>query len=182
MSSRSLPALPTKGSPVASSFSPGPSPTSISGECGSPLPKTVFVLLRERSHLVQTATCRANSSSRSSRLSPPSAASKRLSTALLRACVATSLRRDILPPYRRLQNDKGRTYTMSIIEFRGVNKFFGDFQVLKDIDFTVDEGEVVVVIGPSGSGKSTLLRCINGLRSEERRVGKECRSRWSPYH
>jgi len=52
---------------------------------------------------------------------------------------------------------------VSIIEFRGVNKFFGDFQVLKDIDFTVDEGEVVVVIGPSGSGKSTLLRCINGL-------------------
>ena len=52
---------------------------------------------------------------------------------------------------------------MSIIEFRGVNKFFGDFQVLKDIDFTVDEGEVVVVIGPSGSGKSTLLRCMNGL-------------------
>jgi aspartate/glutamate/glutamine transport system ATP-binding protein len=52
---------------------------------------------------------------------------------------------------------------MSIIEFRGVNKFFGDFQALKDIDFTVDEGEVVVVIGPSGSGKSTLLRCINGL-------------------
>src|SRR3712207_1187798 len=52
---------------------------------------------------------------------------------------------------------------MSIIEFRGVNKFFGDFQVLKDIDFTVDEGKVVVVIGPSGSGKSTLLRCINGL-------------------
>jgi putative glutamine transport system ATP-binding protein len=52
---------------------------------------------------------------------------------------------------------------VSIIEFRGVNKFFGDFQVLKDINFTVDEGEVVVVIGPSGSGKSTLLRCINGL-------------------
>jgi putative glutamine transport system ATP-binding protein len=52
---------------------------------------------------------------------------------------------------------------VSIIEFRGVNKFFGDFQALKDIDFTVDEDEVVVVIGPSGSGKSTLLRCINGL-------------------
>ena len=58
---------------------------------------------------------------------------------------------------------KGRAFAMSIIEFRGVNKFFGDFQVLKNIDFTVDEGEVVVVIGPSGSGKSTLLRCINGL-------------------
>ena len=52
---------------------------------------------------------------------------------------------------------------MSIIEFREVNKFFGDFQVLEDINFSVDEGEVVVVIGPSGSGKSTLLRCINGL-------------------
>ena len=52
---------------------------------------------------------------------------------------------------------------MSIIEFREVNKFFGDFQVLEDINLSVDEGEVVVVIGPSGSGKSTLLRCINGL-------------------
>jgi putative glutamine transport system ATP-binding protein len=52
---------------------------------------------------------------------------------------------------------------VNLIEFRGVNKFFGDFQALEDIDFTVDEGEVVVVIGPSGSGKSTLLRCINGL-------------------
>ncbi|HET7480137.1 MAG TPA: amino acid ABC transporter ATP-binding protein [Rubrobacteraceae bacterium] len=52
---------------------------------------------------------------------------------------------------------------MSIIEFHAVNKFFGDFHVLKDIEFSVDEGEVVVVIGPSGSGKSTLLRCINAL-------------------
>jgi aspartate/glutamate/glutamine transport system ATP-binding protein len=52
---------------------------------------------------------------------------------------------------------------VSIIEFRKVNKYFGDFRVLEDIDFCVDEGEVVVVIGPSGSGKSTLLRCINAL-------------------
>jgi polar amino acid transport system ATP-binding protein len=52
---------------------------------------------------------------------------------------------------------------LGIIEFREVDKFFGDFQVLEDINFSVDEGEVVVVIGPSGSGKSTLLRCINGL-------------------
>lgn len=52
---------------------------------------------------------------------------------------------------------------MSIIEFRGVSKWFGDFQVLKEIDFAVEEGEVVVLIGPSGSGKSTLLRCINAL-------------------
>ena len=52
---------------------------------------------------------------------------------------------------------------MSIIEFRGVSKWFGDFQVLEGIDFAVEEGEVVVLIGPSGSGKSTLLRCINAL-------------------
>ncbi len=44
-----------------------------------------------------------------------------------------------------------------------VNKFFGPLHVLKDIDLTVDRGEVVVVIGPSGSGKSTLCRCINRL-------------------
>ena len=54
---------------------------------------------------------------------------------------------------------------MSIIEFRGVSKWFGDFQVLKEIDLAVEEGEVVVVIGPSGSGKSTLLRCINALEA-----------------
>ncbi len=52
---------------------------------------------------------------------------------------------------------------LSIIEFHGVSKSFGDFQVLTDIELAVDEGEVVVVIGPSGSGKSTLLRCINAL-------------------
>jgi putative glutamine transport system ATP-binding protein len=50
-----------------------------------------------------------------------------------------------------------------MIEFKHVNKFYGDFQVLKDINLTINKGEVVVVIGPSGSGKSTLLRCINHL-------------------
>jgi ABC-type polar amino acid transport system ATPase subunit len=54
---------------------------------------------------------------------------------------------------------------MSIIEFREVSKWFGDFQVLTDIDLAVEEGEVVVLIGPSGSGKSTLLRCINALET-----------------
>src|SRR4028119_762101 len=87
MSSRSLPARPTKGSPVASSFSPGPSPTSMSGEYGSPLAKTVFVRVIARSHLVQTETCRAKSSSLFSRPSPPSAASKRLSKAPPEICV-----------------------------------------------------------------------------------------------
>src|ERR687898_1893202 len=86
MSSSSLPALPTKGSPVASSFSPGPSPISMSGEYGSPVPKTVLVRLRARSHLVQTATCLASSARRSSLFSPPSAASKRLSKAPPRLC------------------------------------------------------------------------------------------------
>lgn len=52
---------------------------------------------------------------------------------------------------------------MAMILFRGVNKWFGPLHVLKDIDFTVDSGEVVVVCGPSGSGKSTMIRCINKL-------------------
>jgi polar amino acid transport system ATP-binding protein len=49
------------------------------------------------------------------------------------------------------------------IEVRGLHKYFGDNEVLKGIDFFVDEGQVVCVIGPSGSGKSTLLRCVNRL-------------------
>ncbi|XRD73278.1 amino acid ABC transporter ATP-binding protein [Lacticaseibacillus paracasei] len=50
-----------------------------------------------------------------------------------------------------------------MIEFHDVNKYFGKFHALKNINLTVDRGEVVTIIGPSGSGKSTLLRCINGL-------------------
>jgi len=50
-----------------------------------------------------------------------------------------------------------------LLALAGVNKYFGDLHVLADIDLTVDEAEVVVVIGPSGSGKSTLCRCINRL-------------------
>ena len=57
-----------------------------------------------------------------------------------------------------------------MIEFEGVNKWFGDFHVLKDINLRVREGERVVLCGPSGSGKSTLIRCINGL--EEHQEGR----------
>ncbi|MCX5877800.1 MAG: amino acid ABC transporter ATP-binding protein [Deltaproteobacteria bacterium] len=50
-----------------------------------------------------------------------------------------------------------------MIRFSNVNKWFGDLHVLKDINLSVEGGEVVVVCGPSGSGKSTLIRCINRL-------------------
>jgi ABC-type polar amino acid transport system ATPase subunit len=49
------------------------------------------------------------------------------------------------------------------IEFKGVNKWFGQHHVLTDVDLKVDAGEVIVVCGPSGSGKSTLIRCVNRL-------------------
>src|SRR3989337_3175966 len=50
-----------------------------------------------------------------------------------------------------------------LVVLEGVNKWFGDLHVLKDINQTIHRGEVVVVIGPSGSGKSTLCRAINRL-------------------
>ncbi|WP_445612437.1 amino acid ABC transporter ATP-binding protein [Geobacillus sp. YF-1] len=52
-----------------------------------------------------------------------------------------------------------------MIYFHQVNKYYGDFHVLKDINLTINQGEVVVIIGPSGSGKSTLVRCINRLET-----------------
>ncbi len=55
-----------------------------------------------------------------------------------------------------------------MIELTGVDKFFGDFQALSDINMKVGEQEVLVVIGPSGSGKSTLIRCINRLERHDR--------------
>ena len=58
----------------------------------------------------------------------------------------------------------------SIIQMLDVNKWFGDFQVLKNINLNVVEKQKIVVCGPSGSGKSTLIRCINRL--EEHQKGK----------
>ena len=51
----------------------------------------------------------------------------------------------------------------NIIEIKKLNKWYGDFHVLKDINLNVKKGEIIVVCGPSGSGKSTLIRCINRL-------------------
>ncbi|APT45891.1 amino acid ABC transporter ATP-binding protein [Bacillus safensis] len=52
-----------------------------------------------------------------------------------------------------------------MITFEEVNKHYGQFHVLKDINLHIQKGEVVVIIGPSGSGKSTMLKCINRLES-----------------
>jgi len=52
-----------------------------------------------------------------------------------------------------------------IIEIKDLNKWYGDFHVLKDVNLNVKEGEIIVVCGPSGSGKSTLTRCVNYLET-----------------
>ncbi len=64
-------------------------------------------------------------------------------------------------------SDSGQT---NIIQMENVDKFFGEFQALKNISLSVKKGERIVVCGPSGSGKSTLIRCINRL--EEHSNGK----------
>jgi general L-amino acid transport system ATP-binding protein len=53
------------------------------------------------------------------------------------------------------------------IQIRGLNKWFGSYQALKDIDLDVSHGERIVICGPSGSGKSTLIRCINSLEHHD---------------
>ena len=58
----------------------------------------------------------------------------------------------------------------SIIQIQKVNKWFGDFQVLKEIDLEVKAKEKIVVCGPSGSGKSTLIRCINRLEEHQKGI------------
>mgnify|MGYP002066528176 CR=1 FL=1 len=54
-----------------------------------------------------------------------------------------------------------------MVDMQRVNKWFGDFHVLKDVSLTVRKGERIVVCGPSGSGKSTLIRCINRLEEHQ---------------
>ena len=68
----------------------------------------------------------------------------------------------------RVDADATRATGETVISCEGVDKFFGDFQALKDINLRVGRQEVVVIIGPSGSGKSTLIRCINRLEKHDR--------------
>ena len=56
----------------------------------------------------------------------------------------------------------------AIIKIANMNKWFGDFQVLKDINLEVEKNKKIVVCGPSGSGKSTLIRCINRLEEHQK--------------
>jgi general L-amino acid transport system ATP-binding protein len=63
--------------------------------------------------------------------------------------------------------DKDVNPSGPIISIKGMNKFFGDFQALTDINMEVNIGERIVICGPSGSGKSTLIRCINRLEAHQ---------------
>ena len=65
----------------------------------------------------------------------------------------------------------------SKMKVENLDLYYGKFKALKNINLDLPKNEITAFIGPSGCGKSTFLK-----RSEERRVGKECRSRWSPYH
>jgi general L-amino acid transport system ATP-binding protein len=76
-----------------------------------------------------------------------------------------------MPDTTSINTDATQIATSEVmIELVGVDKFFGDFQALKNIHMRVGKQEVVVVIGPSGSGKSTLIRCINRL--EQHNAGR----------
>lgn len=63
---------------------------------------------------------------------------------------------------------------MAMLEVKELAKSFGELEVLKDISFNVEKGEVVAVIGPSGSGKSTMLRCINQLEKADGGIINVC--------
>ena len=60
------------------------------------------------------------------------------------------------------------TDTGPIVELVDVNKWFGNFHVLRNINLSVRRGERIVICGPSGSGKSTMIRCINRLEEHQR--------------
>ena len=57
---------------------------------------------------------------------------------------------------------------MALVEFKNVEKYYGDYHALRDINLRFEKGQVVVLLGPSGSGKSTLIRTINGLEAVDK--------------
>jgi len=71
---------------------------------------------------------------------------------------------------REIDRSQMKVSDQVAIEIQKMNKWYGQFHVLRDIDLTVNRGERIVICGPSGSGKSTLIRCINAL--EEHQQGK----------
>jgi len=71
---------------------------------------------------------------------------------------------------RAIDRNQMQVSDEAAVEIVGMNKWFGTFHVLRDINLTVNKGERIVIAGPSGSGKSTLIRCINRL--EEHQKGK----------
>jgi general L-amino acid transport system ATP-binding protein len=66
-----------------------------------------------------------------------------------------------------MSRNREKTAEDPIIQMRDVNKWFGNFHVLKDITLNVGRGERIVICGPSGSGKSTLIRCLNRLETHQ---------------
>src|SRR4030042_5517463 len=92
--------------------------------------------------------------------------------------------------------------TVMMLEVKEIVKRFGKFTAVDRVSFSAEEGIIFGLLGPNGVGKTTTIRMIMNIilpdsghihlfgkpfsgkatRSEERRVGKECRSRWSPYH
>ena len=69
---------------------------------------------------------------------------------------------------RRARAPSSAATELPAVQMIGVNKWYGEFHVLRDIDLTVDQGEKIVICGPSGSGKSTLIRCINRLEEHQK--------------
>jgi general L-amino acid transport system ATP-binding protein len=69
---------------------------------------------------------------------------------------------------RNVDRSKMQVSDETAVQITKMNKWFGTFHVLRDIDLTVYQGERIVVCGPSGSGKSTLIRCINALEEHQR--------------
>ena len=65
-------------------------------------------------------------------------------------------------------NTQNNTEMTPVISLKGVNKWYGDFQALSNIDLEIRLKEKIVICGPSGSGKSTLIRCLNRLGSSSR--------------